>query len=73
MSGDITVPARNHSHGAAKAKKGDKRKNGPVSYLTVNRQVWEAALYIAERHVERITVLTPTKVEVWTVGGNSGK
>lgn len=70
---NMIVPARNHSHGSAKPKGDKKRKNGPVSYLVVNRQVWQAALYIAERHVERITVLSPTKVEVWTVGGNSGK
>lgn len=70
---DIIVPAMGHSHRSAAPKKGSKRSNGPVTMLTVNRQIWETALGIAERHIERITVLTPTKVEIWTVGGNSGQ
>ena len=72
MSGDITVPARGHSHQSAKAKPQSgsaKKKNGPVSYLVVNASVWEMALKIAEKKVERIEVISPVKVEIWTVGG----
>lgn len=72
MSNDITVPARNHSHGSAKSKPGKKRRNGPVSYMVVNKSVWDAALLLAERKVERVEIISPTKVEVWIVGGKAG-
>ena len=65
MAHDITVPARSHSHGSAKAKAGSGSKNGPVGYIKVNRIVWDAAMVLAERKVERIDVHSPTKVDVW--------
>ena len=33
--------------------------------MRVNRIVWEAAMELAERKVERIDVHSPTKVDVW--------
>lgn len=65
MSTTITVPARSHSHGAAKRKKGSGSRSGPVSSLRVNLSVWQTALRYADNRVERIDVLSPTKVEVW--------
>lgn len=69
---DTTVPARGHSHGSAKGKKGSRSKNGPVGYMVVNKNVWDAALLLAEHKIKRIDIISPTKVDVWTVGGKAG-
>jgi hypothetical protein len=62
---EITVPARSHSHGAAKAKKGSKSRNGAVKSTKVNLGVWQTALKYADGKVERIDIISPVKVEVW--------
>lgn len=68
---EIIVPAKAHSHGAARPKNGKKGKNGPVGYVKVNEGIWKAALLIAEGKVGRIEVITATNVQIWTVGGKA--
>jgi hypothetical protein len=71
---DITVPARSHSHGAAKPKKGSQGKNGPISYIQVNEKVWQAIkdvaqLRMAGRDFRTIEIHSVGKVEISNWGG----
>ena len=71
---DIIVPARAHSHGAAKRKNGTKGKNGPIGYIKVNESVWTAIrevaqLRIAGRDFRTIEIESPVKVSISNWGG----
>lgn len=73
--GDVTIPARSHSHGSAKAKPvSAKGKNGPIGYVKVNESVWAAVrevlhLSIAGRDFRTVDVYGPGKVEISNYGG----
>lgn len=66
---EIIVPARAHSHGAAKPKKHKKGMNGPIGYVKVNESVWTAIREVAQlriggRDFRTIDIETSGKVTI---------
>jgi hypothetical protein len=71
---NIIVPARGHSHGAAKPKKGKKSQNGKVTNVHVNEGIWKAIwevsrLQIGGRDFRTIVIYGTGKVEITNYGG----